>query len=162
MLYSHHNQFLKGKGNPFLSFRNLLYSKNITCLEKEYSTLGIYSPERHMSGWPIPHVTQWEGQGGTPRGCAAIQRQAQAGEMGFMKFNKWKYKVLHPGRNNPMHQGRVCGLTGWKALLQQRSQRSWGTPSSPGTRNLVTQEEIMESIAQSCRKSHPVVFNSWT
>lgn len=28
------------------------------------------------------------------------------------------------------------------------------------TRNLVTQEEIMECIAQSCSKSHPVVFRS--
>lgn len=124
MLYFHHNQFLRGEGNPFLPFRNLLYSKNIMCLEKEYSRLGKHGPERHMSSWPIPGVTKWEGQGGTPRGCAAIQRQAQAGEMGFVECNKWKYKVLHPERNSPMHQGRVCGLTGWEALLQQRSQRS--------------------------------------
>lgn len=97
-----------------------------------------------------------EGQGRTARGW-----EAQAGEMGFVKPKKIEIQSPVPWEEQPhAHQGRVCGLTAWKALLQQRSQGSWGTPNSPGTRNLGIEEEIMESIAQNCSKPHPVVFNS--
>jgi len=39
----------------------------------------------------------------TPAGCAAIQQDLDSLE-NLMKFNKGKCRVLHLGRNNPMHQ----------------------------------------------------------
>ena len=53
----------------------------------------------------------WWGVADTPEGCATIQRDLDRLEIwakrNFMKFTKGMCRVLHLGRNNPMHQYRL-------------------------------------------------------
>jgi len=64
----------------------------------------------------------------TPAGCAAIQRDLNRleswAQRNPMKFNKGMCRVLHLGRNKPMHQYRL-GQTCWRAALQRGTWVSW-------------------------------------
>jgi len=64
----------------------------------------------------------------TQEGCAAIQgdlnRLESWTQRNLMKFNKGKCRVLHLGRNNPMHQYGL-GWTCWKAALWRGTWECW-------------------------------------
>jgi len=72
--------------------------------------------------------TKLGGVGDTPAGCAAIQsdldRLESWTERNLMEINTGKCRVLHLGRNNPMHQYRQ-GWTCWRAALRRGTWVSW-------------------------------------
>jgi len=67
--------------------------------------------------------TKLGGVAGTPRGHAAIQRELDRlgkwTSRNIMKFNKEKYKVLHLGVNNTMHQ-YMLGATEVESCLAEK------------------------------------------
>ena len=68
----------------------------------------------------------------TPVGYAVIQRDVNRlekwADRNLMKFYKGKWKVLHLGRNNSVHQ-YMLGPAGRKAALARRTLGSWWTIS---------------------------------
>lgn len=77
--------------------------------------------------------TKLRGVAVTQEGHAAIQsnldRVEKWADGNLMKFNKGKYKVLHLGRNNPMHQ-YMLGSTQLESSLIEKVLGFWWTSSS--------------------------------
>jgi len=70
--------------------------------------------------------TKLGGVADTPEGCAAIQCDLDMLESwkqrNLMKYSKGKCRVLHLGRNNPMHQYRLgadcCSVALWRGTWE--------------------------------------------
>ncbi|XP_054061508.1 uncharacterized protein LOC128911168 [Rissa tridactyla] len=105
---------------PFIYFRRRNFNIFINDLDE-----GIECPLSTFAG-----DTKLGGVADTPEGCARYtERPGQAGdwaERNLMKFNKDKCRVLHLGRNNPLHQDRL-GVTCWRAALWKETWESWWT-----------------------------------
>ncbi|KAK4807033.1 hypothetical protein QYF61_000362 [Mycteria americana] len=77
--------------------------------------------------------TKLGGVADTPEGCAAIQRDLDRLEKwagrSLVRFSKGKCKVLHLGRNNPMHQYMLGADQFESSFAEKDVGGSWWTPS---------------------------------
>ncbi|KAK4816991.1 hypothetical protein QYF61_025911 [Mycteria americana] len=120
----------------------------------------------------FPYDTKLGGVAGTPEGCAAIQRVPDSlekwADRNLMKFSKEKYKVLHLGRNNTMHQ-HMLGATQLESSQSTSSVRGGRTLEAKclvlhlGHNNPMQRYRLGEEWLESClvEKDLGVLVNSW-